>query len=447
MQKYYLEELDYLISKAKKCGADEADAIIIEGESTSVTCKKGDVEKIENSTASDVGLRVIIDKRQALVSSSMIDKKSLDEIAQKACDMAKYVPKDEFCGLADKELLAKEIKEIDSFDENLPSVEKMIDDAKQLEQSALDVELVSYSDGAEIGFSKTKIGAIGSNGFSRFYKRTGAFSQIVAMAGNQKTGNMQRDYDFSGAVFYDDLKDVKILGKKAGQRAVKKLNPKKISTKKMPVIFEPRVAKTLLNHFASAINGRAVARKTSFLKDSLNEQVFSKNITITQDPFIKRGLRSRPVDAEGLAPKKSNIIENGVLNSFILDLSASRKLGLNPTGNAVRGTGSPPSPSVSNLYINPSEKSFLDMIKNIKEGFLITELIGQGVRINTGDYSRGASGFLIENGQISYPVSEVTIAGNLKEMFLKMTPSKELEFLYGIDSPYLMIDEMTVAGE
>jgi PmbA protein len=257
---------------------------------------------------------------------------------------------------------------------------------------------------------------------------------------------MERDYEYDSKTFFKDLGNPEEMGKIAGERAVRALNPQKPATKKIPVIFDHRISGGLIGSLAGAISGSAVARGTTILKDKMGQKVFSDGITITDDPFMKRGMRSHPFDGEGITPQKRNLIENGVLTGWVLDLRSARQLGLKSTGNANRGTGSPPSPGVANFYMHAGKLSVQDLIKDIDEGFFITRFLGSGGNILTGDYSRGAQGFWIEKGQITYAISEATVAGNLADMWMSATPANDLQFKYGVDAPSLRIDGMTVAG-
>ena len=258
---------------------------------------------------------------------------------------------------------------------------------------------------------------------------------------------MERDYDWASVVHGEDLPDSAEIGRKAGENAVKRLNPKKISSAQVPVIYDPRVAQSILTHLAGAVNGAAIARGTSFLKDRMDTSVFSDAITIVDDPLRPRGLRSKAFDGEGLATSRKNLIEDGTLTTWIMDLRSARQLGLKSTANAARGTSSPPSPATTNLYMEPGSVSPAELIADIKSGLYITGLMGQGANLITGDYSRGAEGFWIENGEIAYPVSELTIAGNLDTMFRSVIPANDLTFRFGTNAPTLRIDGMTVAGK
>jgi PmbA protein len=283
-----------------------------------------------------------------------------------------------------------------------------------------------------------------SNGFAGAYEGSRHGVSVSVIAGNG-TG-MERDYDYSSAVFEADLTDAAEVGRKAGERAVARLGPRKVATTKVPVVFDPRVSGGLLGHLAGAINGGAITRGTSFLKDKLGQQVMAKGLTVTDDPHRARGLRSRPFDGEGIACQRRDIVADGVLTTWVLDLRSARQLGLKSTGHAGRGTSSPPAPGPTNLFLAPGTLSRDALIGGIDQGFYVTELIGFGVNGITGDYSRGAAGFWIEGGALAYPVSEVTIAGNLKDMFLHLTPADDLVFRHGTDAPTVRIDGLTIAG-
>ncbi|WP_135081673.1 metallopeptidase TldD-related protein [Terasakiella sp. SH-1] len=440
-----LDLLNNLIEKAKKLGADQADAVLVSGTSLSLSQRLGKPESLERSEGQDMGLRVFIGKRQAIVSSSDFNKDSLDELAQRCVDMARVVPEDPHCGLADPDQLATEFPDVDGYDPYEPDEAQLIAWANEAEEAARAVEGVTNSEGAEAGWGRHDVAIAASNGLSHAYSSSGCSISASVLAG-EGTG-MERDYEYTSAVYAEDLDNPAEVGKKAGEKAVARLNPRKVETQQVPIIYSTRVSNGLLGHLNGAINGNSVARGTSFLKDMMDEKVFSDAITIVDDPHRKRGLRSKPIDGEGLANKKRNIVEQGVLKSWILDLRSARQLGLESTGHAARGTGSPPSPSTTNFYMEAGELSLKELMADIKQGFYVTELIGMGVNGVTGDYSRGAAGFWIENGEIVYPVSELTIAGNLKDMFRNLTPADDLEFKYGTNAPSLRIEGLTVAGQ
>jgi len=440
-----LDLLDSLLKRAKAAGADAADAVYIESVSLAVAQRLGMAEKLERSESMDVGLRVFSGKSQAIVSSSDTAPDSLDELVERAVAMSKSVPEDPYCGIADPDQLATKIVEIDAFDPTEPDAETLIDWANRAEAAARAVEGVTNSEGAEAGWGRVDVAVAATNGFAQSYSGSHFSLSAAVLAG---TGTaMERDYDYSGSVYASDLRSPEEIGRVAGENAVKRLNPKKAKTEQVPVVYDTRVARGLLSHLATAVNGSSIARNTSFLKERMGEQVFADGITIVDDPHRPRGLRSKPFDGEGVANQKRNLIEDGRLTTWFLDLRSSRQLDLETTGHASRGTGSPPGPSATNLYLEAGKTDVAGLIGDIKSGFYVTELIGFGVNGLTGDYSRGAAGFWIENGEIAYPVSEVTIAGNLKDMYLNLTPANDLVFRYGVDSPTVRVDGMTVAGK
>ncbi|MFC1672956.1 TldD/PmbA family protein [Pseudomonadota bacterium] len=443
-----LDLLQDLIKRAKARGADAADAVFAEGTSLSLSWRMGEVEQLDRSEAHDLGLRVFKGKpgqmSQAIVSSSDTSSQALDELVERAVAMAGNVPEDPYAGLADPDQLATEFADFDMFDPIEPSADELKDIAKRMEDAGMAVKGATNSEGAGAGFGQTRVAMAASNGFAHAYQRS-HHSRSASILAGEGTG-MERDYDYSGAVWAEDLMSAEEIGRNAGEKAVKRLNPRKLETGTLPVIYEARAARSLLGHFSSAVNGSGIARGTSFLKDCMDEQLFAPGVNIVDDPHRMRGLRSAPFDDEGLATHKRNIIDDGTLTTWFLDLRSARQLGLQSTGHASRGVSSPPSPSASNLYLAAGEQSVEDMIKDIDRGFFITELIGMGVNGVTGDYSRGAGGFLIENGELSHPVSEVTVAGNLKDIFKQLTPASDLEFRYGSDAPSVRVDGLTIAG-
>ncbi|HEV3174531.1 MAG TPA: metallopeptidase TldD-related protein [Stellaceae bacterium] len=439
-----LDLLTALIAKARRLGADAADAVLFEGASISHARRLGKVEKLERSEGYDLGLRVFFGKRQATVSSNDRTTAALDELAARAITMARVVPEDPYCGIAAPEELARDIPELDIFDPAEPAPETLIERAAAAEDAARSVPGVTNSEGAEAGWGRSKVVLAASNGFTGSYETSGQGVSVAVVAGNAT--EMERDYDFASAVYGADLEDAATVGKRAGERAVRRLKPRKVASQKVPVIFDPRVARGLLGHLTGAISGPAIARGTSFLKDKLGQPIFAKGITVLEDPHRQRGLRSKPFDGEGIANRRRAIVEDGVLTTWLLDLASARQLGLKTTGHAARGTGSPPGPSPTNLWLQPGALSRQALIADIAQGFYVTELMGMGVNGITGDYSRGAAGYWIERGQLAYPVSEVTIAGNLKDMFKQLTAASDLEFKTGFDAPTVRIEGMTVAG-
>ena len=433
-----------LLKWAKAAGADAADALYVNGESISVAQRLGKREKLESSEGRDLGLRVFVGKRQAFVSSTDFDPKALRALAARAVDMARVVPEDPVCGIAPEELLARKWPDLDLNDKSRPSAKKLLAMAAEAEDAARAVKGVTNSEGAEAGWGRTSVMLAASNGFSGGYKRSGSSLSCSVLAG-EGTG-MERDYEWTSAVHIEDLMSPAKVGRNAGKFAVRRLNPRKAQSARVPVIFDRRVSGGLIGHLAGAINGRAVARGTSFLKDRMGQRVFAEGIRVIDNPLRKRGLGSRPFDAEGLQTTRRAVIDDGILTTWFLDLAAARQLNLEPTGHAARGVSGPPSPTSSNLYLEKGKVSVEEMIGDIRSGLFITDMIGHGVNGVTGDYSRGASGFWIEKGKLAWPVSGITVAGNLKDMFLNMTPADDLQFKGSTNAPTVRIEGMTVAG-
>jgi PmbA protein len=439
-----LDLLADLVAKAKRAGADAADALFVEGVSVSHARRLGKLEKLERAEGHDLGLRVFVGKRQAVVSSNDRSAKALDGLVERAIAMAKAGLEDPHCGLADPDAIAREFPDLDLLDPVEPAAETLMARAGAAEEAALAVKGVTNSEGAEAGWSSNRVALAASNGFAAEYARSSHSVSASVIAGEGTS--MERDYDWSSVLHGADLGDPVAIGHGAGTRAVRRLNPRKLETGKLPIVLDPRVSGSLVRHLATAINGASIARGTSYLKTKMGQAVFGPGITIVDDPFRKRGLASKPVDGEGLAPKRRALIDKGTLTTWILDLRSARQLGLQSTGHAARGTTSPPSPAATNLYMEAGGISRAAMIKDIKRGLYVTEFIGMGVNGVTGDYSRGASGFMIENGELTYPVSEVTVAGNLLAMFMNVTPADDLVFRYGTDAPTLRLDGCTIAG-
>ena len=439
-----LSLLSDLIDSALKQGADAADAVVFDASSVSVSCRLGELEKLERSESNDLGLRVFVGKQQAIVSSTDFEPDTLWDVVERAVAMAKAVPEDPYCGLAETEQLVTDPPTLEICDTEEPSSDVLIDAARKAEDAARAVNGVTNTEGAETGWSNARIAIATSNGFARTYA-TSSHSLAASVLAGEGT-DMERDYDYTSSVYYADLADPAEVGRSAGERAVKRLNARKVETQQVPVIYDPRVSGGIIRHFASGINGSSISRGTSFLKESMGQNVFSDGVNIIDDPHRNRGLRSKPFDAEGLPNAKKYLAKDGVLQTWVMDLASSRQLGLSSTGNAARGTASPPSPAVTNLYMEAGDKSPAELMSDISSGFYVTELIGMGINMVTGDYSRGATGFWIENGEITYPVTEMTVAGNLKDMFINLTPADDLEFRFGTDAPTIRIDGMTVAG-
>ena len=439
-----LDRLQDLVTRARKAGADAADALLAQGTQLSVAWRMGAREKLERSEGHDLGLRVFVGKRQAMVSTNDFSPRALADLAERAVAMARAVPEDPWCGIAEPEMLARSWPDLDLVERREPAAEHLLALCAEAEDAARAVKGVTNSEGAEAGWSRTRVAIVASNGFAGAYER-GGYSLSASVIAGQDTG-MERDYEWTSAVYESDLMPARKVGRTAGTRAVRRLNPQVPKSARVPVVYDPRVSGGLLGHLVGAINGKAIARGTSFLKDRLGKPVFAKGLRVIDDPHRKRGLRSRPFDAEGLGTARRNLIEDGVLTTWLLDLASAWQLGLQPTGHASRGTSGPPAPAAANLSLAPGKVSAKKLIGDIKSGLYITDLIGFGVNGVTGDYSRGASGFWIENGALARPVSGLTVAGNLKDMFMNLTPASDLAYKSGMDAPTLRIDGMTVAG-
>jgi PmbA protein len=432
-----------LVAAAGRAGADAADALAVRSISLAVEVREGAVEESERSEGDDVGLRAFVGRRQAVVSTNDVNA-NVAELAERAVAMAKAAPEDPFAGLADPARLARDVPDLDLLDPDLPTVALLEERAQRAERAGLAVKGVTKSGGASASAGIGGMVLVTSHGFRGAYLSSGQSVSMTAIAGEGTA--MERDYDYSSTLHGADLDPPEKVGRTAGERTVERLNPRKVKSKRVPVVFDRRIAGSLVSHLASAINGAAVARKTSFLKDRLGQRLFRPGIQVLDDPLRRRGLRSRPFDAEGVATRRLAVVEDGVLASWILDSATARELGFASTGHAQRGVSSTPAPGPSNLHLAAGSDTPEALMADIAEGFYVTDLIGVGVNQVTGDYSRGASGFWIENGKRSYPVSEVTIAGNLIEMFQTLLPANDLEFRFGTNAPSVRVEGLTVAG-
>ena len=414
----------------------------------SLTRRLGKDETIERYEDFDTGLRVFVGNKIASVSTNDNSEAAIRDVAKRAVDMAKIAPQDDFSLIASQETLndfpIHNSISVDSYDEVEPSIDIIRDRAKEVEDSALSVKGITNSDGADASWGEGETLLMTSNGFFGSSKKSNHSVSVVVIA--EKDGKMERDYDYSSKVFGKDLRNSNHIGIEAAKKTLARIGATKPLTGKYPVIFDPRVSRSIAGHFASAINGSAIARKTSFLKDMLNKQIANPAINIIDDPFLKRGLGSRLFDAEGLGSRKYTLIKDGILQQWLLDLSSAKQLNLKPSGNAKRGISGPPSPGTSNFMISPGDVTPDNLIKNVSEGFFVTDMIGSSVSMITGDYSRGASGFWIKNGELSIPITEATIAGNLKEMFMTLQPANDIDHSHSINSPTLLIEGMTIAG-
>ncbi|UVO54956.1 TldD/PmbA family protein [Sphingomonas sp. SUN039] len=441
-----LDHATDIVARATRAGADAADSVVVSSGSTEVSVRLGKVEDIQRSESGDLGLRVFVGSRSASASTSDLSPAAIAALVERTVAMARLAPEDPFAALAPAERLAT--GPFDDFDGN-DGIEIEPDALKlralEAEDAARAVEGVTNSEGggASHGTGITAIAT--STGFGG--ARGGSSHSVSASVLVGEGARMQRDYYSHSTRHLDDLDAASAIGAEAGRRAVARLDPVRLKSGAMTVVFAPRVANSLLGHFAGAITGAAIARKTSFLIDRLGEAVFAPGISIVDDPWRARGMRSRAFDGEGLATKPAALIDNGVLTGWIADVAAARQLGIAPTGHAWRGVSGAPGAGTSNLHMAAGNVSPTALIADIADGFYVTELIGMGVNGLTGDYSRGASGFRIVDGEIAGPVAEVTIAGNLKDMFATLIPADDLVFRYTTNAPTIRIDGMTLAGE
>ena len=410
-QSALLDLAERLVAAAKRAGADQADAVAVRSVSLSVDVRDGAVEESQRSEGDDVGLRVLVGHKQASISTNDVKTADLTALAERAIAMARAAPDDKFAGLADPALLARAFPELDLLDPDMPTVDVLERRAREAEAAGLGVSGVTKSGGASASAGIGGMVLVTSDGFRGATLGSRHSISMSAIAGDGI--GMEQDYDFSSTLHAADLDSAEVIGRKAGERAVKRLNPRKVSTRRVPVVFETRLSGSLIGHVASAANGSAIARKTSFLRDKLGEQIFAPGIDIVDDPLRRRGQRSRTFDAEGVTTRVLKLVEDGVLKTWLLDCATARELDLKTTGHAQRGASSIPSPGPSNLYLKPGTKTPDQLIGEIEDGFYITDLIGTGVNLVTGDYSRGAAGFWIEHGELTFPVSEVTVAGHL----------------------------------
>lgn len=433
-----------VVALALKAGATSADALAISTHDQDVSLRHGVIEQFEQSESQDVGLRVFVGQSSALISGSVLTPEGLQRLVERAVAMAKLAPPDPHAGLAAPEQLARDLPSLDLVSADEFTSAELQSLAQRAEDAALAIKGVSKSNGASAGASRRTVAMAGSNGFAQTYQRS-SFGLSASVVSGEGTG-MERDYDGHGAVHFSDVETPEKIGRTAGERAVARLNSRKLQSQTAPVIYDRRIATSLIGHLATAINGSSIARGTSFLKNDLGKQIFATGVQVIDDPLRPRSSGSRPFDGEGLPTRRRDLIENGVLTGWVLDLRSARQLGLPPTGNGARGLASPPSASTSNLHMAAGTRSVEAMLKDMQRGFLVTEFIGSSINMVTGDYSRGASGFWIEDGAIAYAVSEVTVAGHLRDMFMALEPANDLEFRSSANAPSCYLGEMTIAG-
>jgi len=436
-----------LLLAAKNAGAETADAIAVSGDSQSIEVLNGKLEHAERSEGVDIGLRVLIGKRQACVSASDLRPETLQAMAERAVAMAKEAPEDPHCGLADPEQLAKswDVTALELADPaDAPSPAELQRDALEAEAAALAVDGVTQVQGSGAGYSASGVYIAASNGFAGGYQRTSRSTSCVAITGEGLA--MERDYYGEGRIYSADMPDAAEIGRIAGERTIARANPKRPPTGGFPVLFDERISSGLIGHLVAALNGGSIARGSSWLKDAMGEGVLPKGISLIEDPHRVRIPGSKPFDAEGLATISRAIVDDGVLQGWTLDLATARKLGMQSTANAARGTSAPPSPSLGNLALTQGADSREDLIAMMGTGLIVTSLIGSSINANTGDYSRGASGFWVENGVITGPVNECTIAGNLREMLGSIQPANDGKAHLSRVVPSLLVEGLTIAG-
>jgi PmbA protein len=434
-----------LIERARRAGADAADSLYFADASSSVQVRLGALEDVSRSEGEEIGLRFFVGRRSASVSSSDLSDDALSALVERAAAMAREAPEDKFAGLAPEDLLMRgEMPDLDADDgRELPAAELKAR-ALAAEDAARAVAGVTNSEGAAMGAGRTIVALATSHGFCRGYTTSHYSGSASVVAGTG--GFMQRDYAHHMARHYEDLDDAEAIGREAGERAVARLDPAKLPSGAMPIVFDPRVGASLIGHLLGAIVGPAITRRTSFLLESEGKEIFAPGITIVDEPHRRRGLRSKPFDGEGLPTQASELIADGVLTGWLLDSASARQLGRTPTGHAARGASGAPGAGATNVHLAPGSVSKEALIADIGRGLYVTELIGQGVNPVTGDYSRGASGFIIENGRIGPAVAEITIAGNLCDMFRNLAAADDLEFRRAVNVPTLRVEGMMVAG-
>jgi PmbA protein len=434
-----------LVERGIAAGASAADALYVADRSSGVQVRLGELEDVSRSEGEQIGLRLFHGERSATVASSDLSDEALGVLVERCLAMAREAPEDPYAGLAPDALLQRgDFPAVEGFDPREPDPAELRARALEAETAALAVAGVTNSSGAGASASASTIALATSGGFSGAYRSSGHSCSAGVIAGDG--ASMQRDHAWHSVRFLDDLDAAAEIGRTAGERAVARVNPTRPRPGKYPVLFDPRVSSSLLGHFAGAISGSSIARKTSFLQDKLGAAVFAGGVTIVDDPLRPRGLRSRPFDGEGVRVSRGELVSGGILNSWIAESASARQLGIDPTGHASRGIGGAPGASPSNLYIEAGRRGRDELLAAFAEAVLIVELIGQGVNGVTGDYSRGAVGFMVRGGEIAEPVAEITIASNLIDMFATLEPGSDLEFRRGVDAPTILVPEMTVGA-
>jgi PmbA protein len=435
-----------LLAAAKRAGADAADAIAVDGIATSIDIRAGKLEQAERSEGVELGLRVLIGQRQACVSVSDTSEASIRAVAERAVAMAREAPEDKYAGLADPSQLAKswDMATLDLCDPSPEaSAAALEDDARRAEAAAMGVAGITQVE-ASASQSRRQIHMAASNGFAGGYARSSRSLSAVAFT-NSGTG-MERDWAAEGRIYAADLPSAEEIGALAAARALDRVGARKPKTGSYPVLYDERISSGIIGHFLGAINGATIARGSGWLRDALGTRILPRGLSVIEDPHRRRIAGSRAFDGEGLPTARRAIVEDGVLMGWVLDLATGRKLGMPSTANAARGTSSPPSPGTSNIDLTQGVKTRAELLADMGTGLLVTSLIGSSINPTTGDYSRGASGFWVENGQITYAVNECTIAGNLRDMLLAMTPANDARMHMSTRVPSLLVEGLTLAG-
>jgi PmbA protein len=437
--------LQEVVDAALKAGADAAEAVSAERRALSISVRLGELEEVEREEARDLGLRVFVGRRQASVSGSDISADARAKLVERVVAMAKLAPEDPYAGLADPNLLARgALPELDLFDPSEPSAEALEEKARTAEAAARAVPRVTNSDGASASWSASHWIMVTSAGFSGVHRASGFSLGASAIAGDEQ--GMENGYEGRSVRWQSDLPDPDFIGSEAGRRAAQRLGARKIASTTAPVIFENRLAASLLGPLVGAISGPSIARGTSFLKDKLGQQVFARGVTVTDDPHRPRGLGSSPFDDEGVANRTRNIIDDGVLTTWLLNSSSARQLGLTTTGHASRGLAGPPGVSTTNLTLRPGDRDQAGLMRDAGSGLLVTSMFGPSLNGNTGDWSVGCSGFWFEGGELAYPVTEITVAGNLIDIYGRVVPGSDLEIRGSSNAPSLLVDALAIAG-
>jgi PmbA protein len=436
-----------LLDAARREGAEAADAIAVTGTSISIDVRAGALEQAERSEGVDIGLRVLIGQKQACVSASDVRPDTIQTIAERAVAMARFSPDDPNVGLADASQLAtnRDCSTLEMFDPtDEPSATELEEHARRAEQAALEYDGISQVQSSSAGYGRRQVYFAASNGFEGGYERSDRALSCVSIAG---TGaSMERDYFGDSRIFQVDLLSPEEIGARAAEHTLARVGARQPQTGTFPVLFDERISSTLLGHLLAAVNGSAIARGSSWLRENLGKQILPEALSVIEDPHRKRTSGSRLFDAEGLPTQRRAIVENGVLQSWTMDLATARQLGFKSTANAARGVGSSPSPAPTNVSLTQGNQSREALLKDMGTGLLVTSLIGSSINPTTGDYSRGASGFWVENGALAYPVNECTIAGNLHQMLLSLTPANDARTHLSRIVPSLLVESMTIAG-